>query len=228
MPTITVEGFEGGSLGRLLQLSSASLPVGAFAYSEGLERLVWDGVIQNTGGLLTWLEDHLRYGPIRVEAAILRRVYEAAQSGDEVVQVIWDAWVSASRESEELRQQSRDMGRALWRIYQTLADTRAEGRMPENFVTAYALVAMDWRIPLPAATYAYLHSWANNLVTAGVKLVPLGQLAGQELLWQLQGALGNATGAALSMEDDELCAWGAGLALASMRHETQYSRLFRS
>ena len=99
---------------------------------------------------------------------------------------------------------------------------------PGNYAIAFAIACAHWDINIQAALLAYLHSWANNLITAGIKIIPLGQTAGQELLLGLQPLLITTVGEILTMADDDLgcCNWG--LSLASMQHETQYTRLFRS
>jgi urease accessory protein len=216
------------ALGRLLQLSSAALPVGAFAYSEGLEHLVESEIIRKPDDLAGWLIDSLCYGAIRVDVAIVKRVFDARKNGDMAGQHYWDTWISASRESEELREQSWTMGRALWRIAMNIHDASLSEKALANFTAVYAVVTAQWGIPVQAAIFAYLYSWLNNLVTAGVKLIPIGQMSGQKILWQLQDRLNDAASYALTVTDDELYIWGAGQSLASMSHESQYSRLFRS
>ena len=99
---------------------------------------------------------------------------------------------------------------------------------PCNYAIAFGIAAACWQIPLFEATLGYLHSWASNLITAGVKLIPLGQTVGQQLLLNLHPHLGSAAEEILILEDDALCSCGWGRALASMAHETQYTRLFRS
>jgi urease accessory protein len=231
---------------RLLQLASSTLPVGAYSYSEGLETLVHTGKVCSGETLRQWLEQELSTGSIRVEAAVMVRVYQAAsyQVVDDARR--WNTWLSAIRETEELRNQSWQMGRSLLRLLQ---DTHAQPFLTEfssdhpsiplaemrqacgntcNFATAFGLAAMLWQIDLPSALTGYLFSWVSNLVGAGVRLVPLGQTVGQQLMLDLQPRLDRAAQDILALTDDELtsCSWG--LALASMSHETQYSRLFRS
>jgi urease accessory protein len=216
------------ALGRLLQLSSAALPVGAFAYSEGLEHLVESEIVRKPDDLAGWLSDSLCYGAIRVDVAIVKRVFDARKNDDMAGQQYWDAWISAGRESEELREQSWTMGRALWRIAMNVHDAPLSEKPLANFTAVYAVLTAQWGIPVHAAIVAYLHSWLNNLVTAGVKLIPIGQMSGQKILWQLQDRLEDAASYALTVTDDELYVWGAGQSLAAMSHESQYSRLFRS
>lgn len=216
------------ALGRLLQLSSAALPVGAFTYSEGLEHLVESKIIQKPDDLAGWLIDSLCYGAIRVDVAIVKRVFDARKNDDISGQHYWDAWISASRESEELREQSWTMGRSLWRIAMSVHNAALSEKPLANFTAVYAVVTAQWGIPLHAAIVAYLHSWLNNSITAGVKLIPIGQMSGQKILWQLQDRLEEVALYAQTVTDDELYMWSTGHSLASMNHESQYSRLFRS
>ena len=218
---------------RLLQLASPALPVGAYSYSEGLEALAEAGRLSDRDALESWLLQELRYGAIRVETAVMVRAYRAGQLDDWTSLDNWNRWLSAARETEELRLQSLQMGRSLLRLLQDLhlvelpqsTVLQQEGC---HFAIAFALAAVRWQIDLPSAMLGYLHSWASNLVNVGVKLIPLGQTAGQRLLLQLQPAIECAVAEVLLLQDDDLgsCSWG--LALASMAHETQYSRLFRS
>lgn len=220
---------------RLLQLVSPALPVGAYSYSEGLEFLVQSHQVHDAESLNHWLLQELQYGAVRLEAAVLVRAYRAAETQSLDNLLYWNRWLSAARETEELRSQSWQMGRSLLRLFQDLqpdnlepswiAALQAEGT---NFAIGFAIVAAEWQIDLPTAVLGYLYSWATNLVGAGVKLIPLGQTAGQKQLLQLQPILEHATNTILTLADDDLTSCGWGLALASMAHETQYSRLFRS
>lgn len=216
------------ALGRLLQISSSSLPVGAFAYSEGLEYLVAEGRVHDQASLGAWLLDLLHYGPVRVDTAIIRRVMMAMFRDDSVQLYGWDAWLVASRESEELREQGKVMARALWRLSQSLENPMCLQQPPEQYVSVYAALAAHWQLPVFEALYAYIHSWLSNLVTAGVKLIPLGQLQGQQLIGALHESIHSATNFAMQARDEDLYSWTTGQSLASMGHETLYSRLFRS
>ena len=239
MPTLTVTAMvrsdsapSATALLRLLQLASPALPVGAYSYSEGLEYAVERGVVGDAASLRAWLEDALRDGGPRIEAAILFRAYDACQRKDFETLQYWNAWLTAARESEELRLQNLDMGRALLRLLSDLKPllSTAEALLarPCNFVVAFAIAAAHWGVTREAAVLGYLQSWSANMVGAGVKLIPLGQTAGQQLLWDLQATIEEAAGAAATMTDDDFAAGNWGHALASMGHETQYSRLFRS
>ena len=216
----------------LLQLASSALPVGAYSYSEGLEALVEAGILKDKLGLQHWLQQELQCGAIRLEAAVMLRAYNATQVGDRATLRDWNAWLSAARETTELRQQSWQMGYSLCRLLQELqpelAPTIHACGEPYNFAIAFGMAAASWQIDREAAILGYLHSWATNLMNAGVKLIPLGQTAGQQLLLALQSSLSEATQTVLALDDEDLCSCGWGLAIASMTHEVQYSRLFRS
>jgi urease accessory protein len=219
------------SLLALLQLASPALPLGAYAYSEGLEFLT-QSPIQDAEALLTWLRQELRYGSIRVDSAVMLRGYRCWPEIDGLNR--WNQWLSAQREASELRRQSQQMGRSLLQLlaqlteeprFSAISDTLNQ---PCHYALAFGLGAAHWQIPEEAALLAYLHSWASNLITAGVKLIPLGQTAGQQLLRELSADMEEQCPELLALEDDNLYSCSLGLALASMGHEAQYARLFRS
>jgi urease accessory protein len=223
------------SLLRLLQLASPSLPVGAYSYSEGLETLVEIGKVKDGDSLEHWLSQELAYGAVRLEAAVMVRAYGAVLAGDGATLAFWNHWLSAARETEELRSQSWQMGRSLMRLLLDLSpdwtNTLDLGTLQKdgcNFAVAYAIAAATWQIDQPVALLGYLYTWANNLVNAGIKLIPLGQTTGQKLLVALHPRIEHACEEIAQLPTEELGTCGWGLALASMAHETQYSRLFRS
>ncbi|MBV6622267.1 MAG: urease accessory protein UreF [Rivularia sp. (in: Bacteria)] len=216
----------------LLQLVSPALPVGAYSYSEGLETLVETKVVCNVESFKHWLIQELRYGAIRLEAAVMLRSYRAVKAKDFATVAYWNNWLSATRETEELRNQSLQMGSALIRLLKELQPQvkpiiTVVGN-PCNYAIAFGVAASIWEINSEAVILGYLHSWLSNLITAGVKLIPLGQTAGQLLLINLQELISTVAAEIINLDDDELscCSWG--LSLASMNHEQQYTRLFRS
>ncbi len=219
------------ALRNLLQLASPTLPVGAYSYSEGIEALVEAGKITSAFSLDHWLRQELRYGAIRLEAAVMIRAYRSTLADDLPALTHWNRWLSATRETEELRSQSWQMGRSLLRLIQDLQANEITTRLLQedcNFAIAFGIVAARWQIDEQSAILGYLHSWATNLISAGIKLIPLGQTAGQRLLLELGEELDRATQEILTLQDDNLNSCGWGLSLASMTHETLYSRLFRS
>jgi urease accessory protein len=223
---------------RLLQLASSTLPVGAYSYSEGLEFLIQEGKIINAPDLQIWLREGLTYGAVQLEMTVMARVYGLVLQSDALSQTspkdqmsqiqTWNQWLSAAKEGAELQQQSWQMGGSLRRLLMELEPESLLANLPTpcNFAIAYILTAAHWQIPLQAALLGYAQSWVTNLIAAGIKLIPLGQTQGQRLLAQLHPDLIQACAHSLGHPQPQVCGWG--LALASMGHESQYSRLFRS
>jgi urease accessory protein len=210
---------------RLLQLASPILPVGAYSYSEGLETLGDQGLMPDGEALGRWVSHELQSGSMRLDGAILVRAYRGEDPG------YWNRWLTASRESSELLAQSWQMGRSLLQLFRSLEpEWGLEDLLLEDchMVVAFGVVARHWEIPLEEALLGYLHSWAANLVGAGIKLIPLGQTAGQKLLMALAGPIAQAIPEIMQIEDENLESWTWGLSMASLNHEVQYSRLFRS
>jgi urease accessory protein len=221
----------------LLQLSSPALPLGAYSYSEGLETLVEQGVINNENTLKDWLTQELYQGAIRLEVAIMLRAYRCILQQNLTQLNDWNDWLNAARETSELREQSWQMGNSLCRLLLELELIQERSYLqsaietvgkPCNYAIAFGIGAASWQINENHAVLGYLQSWATHLITAGVKLIPIGQTSGQKILLQLNSVILKSTTEILILSDDNLvsCSWGLGL--ASMTHETQYTRLFRS
>ena len=217
---------------RLLQLASPLLPVGSYSYSEGWESLISQGIINDRVTLQVWLERELQTGAIQIEAAMMDRAYLAGSQRNTTKLQYWNQWLSAARETEELRLQSWQMGGSLAKLAIELTPSIqpliAPMTLPYNYAIVFGIVAQSWQINRQTTIAAYLHSWATNLIGAGIKLIPLGQTAGQQLLWQIQPEIDLLTQTIPTLTDEDLYACSWGLSLASMQHETLYSRLFRS
>ena len=227
---------------KLLQLSSSALPLGAYSYSEGLETAIEQDQIQGKEDLQQWLSQELFHGAIRLETALMLRGYRCWATQDLEGLQYWNQWASAVKETSELREQSWQMGNSLTRLLLSLETVRSENSQahweleqginfigkPCNYAIAFGMGAAHWQIDEHSAVLGYLHSWATNLMNAGVKLIPIGQTLGQQLLLELHPEMETATTTILNLRDDELytCSWGLGL--AGMQHEIQYTRLFRS
>ncbi|MGR8931711.1 MAG: urease accessory protein UreF [Gammaproteobacteria bacterium] len=216
---------------RLLQLVSPSLPIGMYSYSQGLERAVHDGWVCNAGETGDWLRGLLHKGLAMVDAPILARLYDAQINQDVDTFEYWNQTLAACRETSEMRAEDRQTGQALARLLANLdlAGAKAWQRRPDATLAAlFSLAAASWRINKADAVAGYLWSWLENQVLCAVKLVPLGQVAGQRLLQELAADIPVLTEQALALADAEIGGSCFGLALASSRHEMQYSRLFRS
>lgn len=219
----------------LLQLCNSSLPLGAYSYSEGLETLVEEKQIIDSNSLNKWLVNELQYGSIRIELAIVIRTYNCYLKKDLESLLYWNNWFSASRETAELRQQSWQMGKSLLRLIlsfepenQSLSEVIKSFHYPCNYAIAFGIITAHWEIKIEDLLLGYIHNWVNNLISVGIKLIPLGQTEGQKLLLNINQEIITNISNILSLKDDELssCSWG--LSLASIKHENLYSRLFRS
>lgn len=225
---------EAATLLQLIWLASPALPVGSFSYSEGLEAAVEAGLVTDAPQASLWLQDQLLLGQARADLAVAAAAFAAWRAGDLARIEGLNAWVQATRESSEWRQQAEQMGRSLcdWLRQRDPADARVDTLAAlspaPTWPVALALAAERTGAPLRTALLALAFGWAENMVQAAIKAVPLGQSAGQRMLGALVEAIPETVGAALALRDGERMAFMPMLAVLSARHETQYSRLFRS
>ncbi len=222
-------------LARLLQLASPTLPFGAYTYSQGLECAVESGTVRDEAGAGAWIGDLLAHGIGRYEAPLVATLMRAWAAGDSHEIRRLDGEFLASRESAELRAETAQMGFSLRRLLRDLRDDSLAGvaaaiaDWPEvAFPTVWAGIAAAWGIEREPAVAAYLWAWAENQAMAALKTVPLGQASGQRLLAALGGRLPAIAAAALELPESAWSNFTPGFAIACARHETQYSRLFRS
>ncbi len=226
-------------LARLLQLASPALPVGAYTYSQGLEWAVESAVIRDEASAGRWISDLLHHGIGRYEAPLVLALMAAWAATDEHIDQPairnLNAEFLASRESAELRAETVQMGFSLRRLLRDLRNDHLAGlaRIVESFPevafpTVWAGIAARWQIAPEAALTAYLWSWAENQVMAALKAVPLGQAAGQRLLAELGSQIPSVAVDAQKLPKTAWSNFTPAFAIACARHETQYSRLFRS
>ena len=219
------------SLLRLLQLVSPGLPIGMYSYSQGLETAVQDGWVTNAEQTGDWLRGLLHNGLAKVDAPLLVRLYDAWQADEGQMVDQWSQTLTAYRETAELRAEDKQTGQALARLLVNLEIPEAQAwqkRPDTTLATMFALAAVRWQIDKADAVAGYLWGWLENQVLGAIKLVPLGQVAGQRLLQNLVGDFPGLLEQVLGMSDEQIGGSCFGLALASSRHEMQYSRLFRS
>ena len=215
-------------------LASPALPVGGFSYSEGLEAAVDAGLVSGESDAAAWLLDQLALGLARSELAVVARAFSAWRRADMATIESLNAWFLQTRESSELRQQTEQMGRslALWLRNGGRDDPRIDqlaALVPSpTWPVGYALAAVHSGAPLRESLLAHAFGWAENAVQAALKAIPLGQSAGQRVLAQLAAAIPPAVDRAIALGPSERQAFLPMLAILSARHETQYSRLFRS
>lgn len=214
------------------QLISPTLPIGSYSYSEGIEWLVNSDGIKTPQDLEQWLNQELSFGSIRIEAAIMLRGYQCVLNQDAGSLQRWHQWFLAARETAELRHQTCQMGHSLAQLLSVLKpDSQpwirtVEGSCSLPIAFGIAVALLD--LPPDIALLGYLHSWCNNLLQAGIRLGLLGQTQGQLLLQQLQPGIQRCADEVKQLPDQGLNSFNLGLTLASMAHENQYSRLFRS
>lgn len=211
------------SLTRLLQLASPALPVGAYTYSQGLEWAVEAGTVKDEATALTWIGDQLEWNLGRYEAPLLARMMAA----DEATLAELDAQYLASRETAELRAETLQMGHSLKRLIDDLREEIAVSPRL-TFPAMWASLAAKWNIAPADALTAWLWSWAENQTMAALKAVPLGQAAGQRILLEIGKRIPVIVERALQLDEDNCSNFAPAFAIACARHETQYSRLFRS
>ncbi|HSP58295.1 MAG TPA: urease accessory UreF family protein [Halomonas sp.] len=235
----------------LLQLVSPALPIGAFAFSQGLESAFELGWVTDEASLGDWLEGVLDDGLTRCELPVLARLHVAWAERDGEAIAEWDAWLAANRETAELASEDARLGASLARLLGSLGrlpggSTSQEGYSLDSppqdsssqetpalppgagYVTLFAWTAQMRGVPLRQALLGFAWAWLENQLAVACKALPLGHTAAQRLVERLRPLLVAAVDEALSLEDDELGPALPGLALASALHETQYSRLFRS
>jgi urease accessory protein len=217
----------------LMQLASPALPVGGFSYSEGLEAAVEHGLVHDEASAQTWLIDQLLLVQARSDLAVLAQAMAAwAQPDVPRLQQLND-WLLQTRETHEMRLQTEQMGRSLvdWLRNQAQADAARLSicaALPPTWPLAFALALHTHQAPVRDGLLASAFGWAENMVQAALKSVPLGQRSGQRILAALSAAIPEAVSHAMGLSDDTRQAFAPRLAILSARHETQYSRLFRS
>ena len=210
------------NLVRLLQLASPTLPVGAYSYSQGLEAAIDAGIVVDAASEEQWIGDVLELSMSRVEAPVLLRMIRSPSEVETL-----NAMFLASREAAELRAETVQMGYSLNRLLPSLGVDALTLEEPA-FPAAFAAAVTAWDIDAHDGLQAYLWSWLENQVMAAVKAVPLGQTDGQRMLLSLANRIPDVVDSAIAVRDDDIGSFAPGFAILSSKHETQYSRLFRS
>jgi urease accessory protein len=232
------------SLLHLLWLASPALPVGGFSYSEGLEAAIDAGLVNGEAQAAEWLVEQLHLTLARSDLAVIAQAVRAWRRGDMSRIRALNSWLLQTRESAELRLQTEQMGRSLreWLRHLPGADAAIldfAATLEPAYPVMYALCALcaaagqadardDGNVGERNVLLAYAFGWAENMMQAALKAVPLGQTSGQRILARLAAEIPAAVEHALELPDQERQAYSPMLAILSSRHETQYSRLFRS
>ncbi len=216
-------------------LASPALPVGGFSYSEALESAVESGRVDGEATAAAWLADQLVLGLGRSDLAVVAKAFGAWRRRDLGHVAALNDWVVATRESSEFRLQTEQTGRSLveWlrnrggAVDDRVALAKALNPAP-TWPVVFALAAVQTGAPLRESLLAFAFCWAENLVQAALKSVPLGQAAGQRVLAAVSARIPDTVDAAMHLPESERQAFLPMLAIVSAQHETQYSRLFRS
>ncbi len=213
---------------RLWQLVSSTLPVGAYAYSGGLESAVEHGHVHDFVSCKDWLAGLLGESFAYNDLPMYLRLYELWEKQDIAGVVLACEKLQSLRETHELLAEDRQTGAALQRLMIDLDIEDADTIIRPSFAVMFALACVRWRVTCVDGAHGLAWAWLENQVAAAIKLVPLGQTDGQRLLLQLTPALQQAVITAESLDDVDVGRSLPGLGLLSSWHETQYSRLFRS
>ena len=216
---------------RLLQLASPALPIGGYSYSTGLESAIESGRVADPDTAFRWIDDARARVVGRFDAPLLAAALAACEAADQAALVGLNRMALAARETAELRLESEQMGYSL---VQWILQVPGGGpplldpALPVAAPVAWAMAA--WRLHLPAqdAVTGFLWSFAENQVMVLIKTMPMGQIQAQRVLLRLGGRIPAVAEAALRLSPQQWSNAAPGLAIASMDHETQYSRLFRS
>lgn len=229
--TIRMPMADSLALLRLLQLASPALPVGAFNFSQGLEYAIEQGWIHDEASAGAWISGVARHGLALLDVPLLLRLHGAWIDQDHEGALRLSQELVASRETAELRAEERHMGQALAKVLVSLGIPQAASwqRNPSaSYAALFALAAVHSGAPAADCAITYVWAWAENQTIAAVKLLPLGQTAGQRLLESIRLQIPGLIAAASTMEDDQIGAATPLAVMASAWHETQYTRLFRS
>jgi urease accessory protein len=218
---------------RLLTWASPSFPTGAFSYSHGLEYAVEEGLVTNAAQLQDWVGWIVRRGALHADAVLLAHAFRAAEDGDNAKLDEIAALAAAMRGTAETAMESLQQGasffdtaQAVWPTKRMTAFLKRNGAKPALPMAAALLCA--GAAPLPETLGAYLHAAMANLISAGVRLIPLGQTDGQRSIVALESAVTETVKRALTTPLEDLATAAPMVDWTCMRHETQYTRLFRS
>lgn len=213
---------------RILHLASPALPIGAFHFSQALEYAVEAAWVRDERSAFEWIAGLAENALGTLDLPVLARLQAAWLSDNMAAVHRWNAFLLAARETEELRAEDRHTGDALRKILAGLDTLDLPAHSGFGYAAMFALACTRWSVQESDMVQAYAWAWAENQVLAAIKLVPLGQTAGQRMLTALIPRLTDISNAALRLDDDSLGVCAVMHGMASARHELQYTRLFRS
>lgn len=235
-PATTPDGLPLPALQKLLAWLSPAFPVGAYTYSHGLEWAIEDGTVTTPDALRAWITDVLTHGAGRSDAILAAHAWRAVTAGDIPALVAVAELGAAFQPSRERHLEATAQGRAfLTAVTATWPSERlgaiadafpAQTAIPYAVAVGAAAAAHD--VPLPATLAAFLNGFVANLASAGVRAIPIGQTDGQRIIAALGPTIATLAAAAETATLDAIGGAALRADVASMKHETQYTRLFRS
>ncbi len=223
---------------RLFNLISPALPVGAFAYSQGLEWAIEEGGVNSPEKIADWIGQVLCLNLSHTDVPVMARLYQALESQDCEMLRHWNAWSLASRETQELLDEDRQVAAAMMKVLQqhdigfpvwwSASLQESSWDFTPSLIFTWALAGFSWGIDLQNTAAGYCWSWAENQITVAGKTLPLGQTQAQKILGALMPKINSSVTRGLALVDDAMGYSLPGWVMACAKHETQYSRLFRS
>lgn len=220
------------SMLQLWRLISPALPIGAYAYSQGFEYAIESGWVEDDKTCFQWIDGILVNNIACLDLPVLKRFYNAWQTEDRQAIEYWLAYLKASRETKELLLEDQQVGESLARLLTELGLGQAQVWQHDTqrncYPLMFALAGQHWNIPVDDLLSGYAWTWCENQIAVAMKIIPLGQTQGQQVIQQLMPSIGKSVELAMSLDDDGIGRMCPGQVMASSLHEQQYSRLFRS
>lgn len=215
----------------LLYLTSPALPIGAFAYSQGLEKAIESSVVHDLKSLENWCRDGIKFGLSSLDLPLLLALRHSISKADTVALERWNHYVFASRETHELYEEERNLGLSMRRLLKTQDLLSKDIALPSSpsFLTGFAVISQSLGLSDQTTLISFCWSWLENQVAVACKAIPLGQTDAQKVLLALRKEIPGLL-SQITKPDRETDVFGSlpGQALFSACHEIQYSRLFRS
>ena len=231
---VTGAAVDSRALYRLMTWLSPSFPVGSYSYSHGLEYAVAEGLVKDYESLAGWIAAILDHGNGHADAVLFCAAWRAAHAGDMASLEKVAELAAAFRGTREIALESSAQGEAFWTAIRTAWDVPVLSVLAEKqggavaYPVAVGTACGASGIPLSEGLHAYLHAFASSLVSAGIRLIPLGQSDGQRVITALEPHVRSSAARALETPLEELGAATPMIDWTSMKHETQGTRLFRS